>query len=412
MGWKSNREVTLLNQKISNIAYSNGNVEDLGYFLCDNGNISNFIISGGVTSDERYEAVSQVLYSEIGKMPMVILHNEDIHIEAMVIQAWQSTNAQTPLWVVNNRNAEFEPFYGMNEMQVVTTFRQLAVKLNYTVTPRFERVIRAHLMILKELDIPVSLSGLYYLCGFYDMGEFHDNVMALPCGESVARRIWADLGVDSDDGNSQFDLFRAVVNNLANEAEQSGWNPDNNISEYNCLKILEAGGTLVLSVNDMYTDLLMSYLLQELKTNREQQFVLLLDNVKVNDEHFQEYLRNTSSGCICGVIAENVVEMVGGDESNFLRFVERMDSIVLFKHSTGKTAVTLSEIFGKYDYTKLEVSRGTNKGFFDLLPTGRHDDMRYSTENRYRVMPEEIIGLRAGQAIVFDLSRDQIIHFN
>ena len=79
---------------------------------------------------------------------------------------------------------------------------------------------------------------------------------------------------------------------------------------------------------------------------------------------------------------------------------------------TGKTAAALSEIIGKYDHTKVEASQGTARGFFRILPHDRHEDVRFSTENRYRVMPEEITGLYPGQAIVFDASTDQIIYFN
>lgn len=309
------------------------------------------------------------------------------------------------------RNSEFEPFFGMNEMQVVLSLRQLAYKLNYSVTPRFERVVKAHLSILKELNIPISLSGLNYLCQFYDIGEFHENIMALPCGEAISRRIWADLGIDSEDSNSQFDLFRAVISNLSHDASRGGWNDNNCVAEFNCLQAIRQNATLLLSVNDMYSEMLLPYLAEELKAVQTP-FVLIIDDAKIADEHFQEYLRLTNSGCYCGIIAENVVDLISGDEDNFLRLTERINTFIILKHSTGKTATVLSEIFGRYDYTKVETSQGTNRGFFSFLPRDRHDDVRFSTENRYRVMPEEIIGLRAGQAIVFDTSTDQIIRYN
>ena len=95
-----------------------------------------------------------------------------------------------------------------------------------------------------------------------------------------------------------------------------------------------------------------------------------------------------------------------------MRFAERINCFIFFKHGTGKTAAALSEIIGKYDHTKVEASQGTARGFFRILPHDRHEDIRFSTENRYRVMPEEITGLYPGQAIVFDASTDQIIYFN
>ncbi|OUQ46891.1 hypothetical protein B5E64_02405 [Drancourtella sp. An12] len=414
MGWRNNHQVNVSNRQLSNVFSAKGKLENVGAYLCPNSVPANFIISGGVHPDERYQPLYTFFDATIGRFPIIVLHNNDIHMEAMVTQAWQSivsSSECSPLWIINQKNSEFEPFFGMNEMQVVLALRQLANKLNYSVTPRFERVIKAHLSILKELNIPISLSGLNYLCQFYDIGEFHENIMALSCGEAISRRIWADLGIDSEDSNSQFDLFRAVISNLAHDASHGGWNDDNCVSEFNCLQAIGQNATLLLSVNDMYSEMLLPYLAEELKA-AQKPFILIIDDTKIADEHFQEYLRLTNSGCCCGIIAENAVDLISGEENNFLHLTERMNTFIILKHSTGKTATILSEIFGRYDYTKVEMSQGTNRGFFSFLPQDRHDDLRFSTENRYRVMPEEIIGLRAGQAIVFDTTTDQIIRYN
>ena len=158
--------------------------------------------------------------------------------------------------------------------------------------------------------------------------------------------------------------------------------------------------------------MLLPYLVEELKSNAQQPFILLLNGVRINDESLCEYLRRSGSGCHCGILSENIVDAFGGDEDAFLRFSEKINCFIFFKHGTGKTATALSEIMGRYDCTKVETSQGTAKGFFQFLPRDRHEDLRFSTENRFRVMPEEITGLRPGQAIVFDAASDQIIHFN
>lgn len=414
MAWKNNKEVVVANQHLSNVYHSRGRLDGLGAYLCANNIPANFIISGGASPNEKYEPLYQFLETFIGSYPMIVIHNNDVHMEALVAQSWQDSGVgeTSPLWIVDQRHPEFEPFVSMSDMQVVTTMRQLANKLRYTVTPRFERVIRAHISILKELEVPISLSGFNYLCQFQDMGEFYDNILTLPCGEVAGRRIWADLGADSEDSNNQFDLFRTVISNLAGDSVQSGWNTENSVATKNCLEAIRQNATMLLSVNDLYTELLLPYLVEELKSNNQQPFILLIDGVRINDEHLSEYLRRGNSGCYCGIISENVVDAISGDENEFLRFTERMNCFIFFKHGTGKTAISLSEIIGRYDHTKVEASQGTARGFFSFLPRDRHEDIRFSTENRYRVMPEEITGLYPGQAIVFDATTDQIIHFN
>ena len=288
MGWRNNHQVDLVNKQLSNIFTAKGRLEDIGAYLCPNSEPANFVISGGSHPDERYQPLYIFFDAVIGRLPVIILHNSDIHVEAMITQSWQSivtSPDSSPLWIVNQRNSEFEPFFGMDEMQVVMTLRQLAYKLNYSVTPRFERVVKAHLDILKELNVPISLSGLNYLCKFYDMGEFHENIMALPCGETVSRRIWADLGIDSEDSNSQFDLFRAVISNLSHDASHSGWNDNNCVSEFNCSQAIEHNATFLLSLNDMYSEMLLPYLAEELKSIQTP-FILIIDEW---DCIFREY---------------------------------------------------------------------------------------------------------------------------
>ena len=414
MAWKD-REINNLNRQMSNVMSARGRMEKLSGFLFQDGGFSNYLISGGVDADERYLPLFDWLDYIVGQIPMVILHNRDIHLEAMVNEAWHRAaegDYTEKLWTVNDDNPFFEPFYGMTDMQITMILRQLAKRLDYTVTPRFERVVNAHLSILKELEIPYSLSGLFYLCQFQDIGEFHDNIMALPCGEASARRIWAELGTEDERGSEQFDLFRAIINNLAMEAQYSGWSPDSSIGEYNCVQAVQSGAVFLLSLDNMHNTLMHAYLAEELKINSHTPFFLMLDDITVKDDGFFEYLCSAGDRTFIGIISENAVEQLGQDEAAFQRLADKMDCLVLLKHSTGKTAEVLSEIIGKYDYTKAETSSGTSRGFFHFMPRDTHDDIRISTENRYRVMPESITGLQAGQAIIFDVVQDLIIFYN
>ena len=392
-------------------------MESIGSYICSEGMFSDFMISGDVEADERYLPLYQVFDFVVGRMPVVVLHTDDSAIAEVASGAWltmrdSEEDFATPFWTCNKRTPCFEPFYGMADMQIIAVLRQLAIKLNYTATPRFDRIVRAHLLILKELDVPYSLSGLYYLCQFVDMGEFHENIMALPCGETVAKRLWADLDADDTNGTGQFDLFRAVIYNLAHDAELSGWKPDSTVCEYNCAQAIKNKAAIFLSVNNMYSNMLLTYLTEEFRMCAHTPFFLLIDGVKINDENLLEYLYSQNIGCHLGLTSENVIEQTGGDENAFFRLAERMRCFVFFKHNTGKTAAVISEVFGRYDHMKAEVSQGLSRGVLDIFPKDWHDDIRYSTENRYRVMPEEILNLKYGQAIIFDTSMDQIIYFN
>ena len=405
------------NRRLANVNTSGGSIAQLGGFIIPAGRPSNFAVSGGIDPYYRLAPIHSMLTVAIGRYPIIILHNHDLQLESIVYDAWNRVfenvvnDKRTPIWILNQDNRWLEPFYNMPEMQVISAIRQFAKKLDYTPTPKLDRVVRAHLRVLKELNIPTSLSGLYYLTQFQDMGEFHGNILSLPCGEAEGKLIWAEMGADSDDGNNQFDLFRTVINTFASEALQSAWNSDNSVAEINLQSAFNSCGVLTLSINDMYSDLLLNYIHEEMRTSLGRQYLLIIDNLRITDDRFIDFLRQANSNCSLGIVGESVVDMFGDDEV-FQKIAERMNLFVILKHSTGKTAERLSELFGKYDRTKIEQSSGSSRGFLSILPRDRHKDIRYTTENAYRVMPEDIIGLGPEQAIIFETNSDRIIYYN
>ena len=405
------RKIDKKNLRVSNAGYSTGTMRQLGTYLCEEEKPLNFVVSGGVGLDDKYSPLAYFLEMQIGRYPIIVLHNNDYKMEGMVENIYMGRQVDTPLWFIHSDNPEYEPFFGMNEMQVIMVLRKVAEKMGYTIAPQFERIARAHLEIMKYAGMEISLTGLYYLAQFNDMGEFHDNIMELPCGSTTARRIWADIGSESIENSGQLDLFRSVVNNLAYEARESGWKSDNGILQINCRQAVQQNATLLLAVNAMYTEKLLTYLAEELKTVSGRPYILLIDDVILEDETFREYIRN-DSGCYLGLISNDVVNMLKCPRDDFLAFAEKIDSFIFLKHGTGETAARLSEIMGNYDHAKLEMSSGRSKGAGSLFTRDVHNDVHVSVENRSRVMPEVIADLKEDQAIIFDARSNQIIYYN
>lgn len=403
--------------KQANVYSKKGNYQQLGAVLCQNGNPLNFIISGRI-SQAQFDTLEQLVDTIIGKFPLIVLHNNHPILEQKVANVYErkiqsgTLLGDCPLWNIGKDNLVFEPLYGMDEVQIVKVLKRLAIKMDYTVTPRFERIVRAHLRILKEQNVPASLARLQYLCGFEDMQEFQKNIMALPCGPDVARRIWADMGLDNDKNAEQFDLFRNVITNFVYEMKQSGWKPDAEVMRVNALTAIKRCATLVFSVNDVFSDFFFNYLVDELRGNEGKPFFVLLDNVRLDDSYFSEFLIHPSANCRVGVVAENAASLMGRDTENFFRFAEKVHCYILFKHKTSAAASIYSEIIGKFDYTKTEYSEGTQRESFKIIASGHHSDTRYSVENQYRIMPEDIMQLGNGQAYVFDTLTDMVYRYN
>lgn len=394
------------NRQNSNAYYSSGNLEELGIYTCMNEIPLNFMISGDPNGYSRYLPLQYTFNELIGRLPIVVLHDGNSHIEDVLYKGWIINNGKdidVPLWLVNQQRTELEPFYGMTEMQVVACFRQIALKLEYKLTPKFDKIVRAHLDILKLLDIEISLSGLYYLSQFKDMVEFQGNVMEMEGGLA----LWAALNTDEED----FELFRSCVDYLAYDASQSGWNQDNTISHENCISTVKNNAVMSICINPMYDEILLRYFAEEIRAISNTPFLLIIDNVLMNDNRFREIIRN-SPNCYIGIVAKDAINTISGEQEDFSKFAEKINSFILFKSGTGDAANRISEIMGNYDHLQMTATSGTSKETFSIFSRDRHQDVSYSTENRKRVMPEDIISLGDGQAIVFDAINDVIIYYN
>ena len=89
MRW-NNKGVDSTNLRISNNFMSGGKLERIAAYLCPQGNPSNFIISGGMCGDEKYQSIYPVLDNMMGKYPIIVLHNNDRYMEKMLIQLWKN----------------------------------------------------------------------------------------------------------------------------------------------------------------------------------------------------------------------------------------------------------------------------------------------------------------------------------
>lgn len=413
---KLDKKTNRINEINSNIFSSRGSLESL-YTFCvsPNGEPYNFLISGGNYAQLREQPLMPFVEHMIGRFPIILLHNDNREMERMIQSVWKQSGVDElacPLWIASNQTKIMEPCYGMTAAQIVKIVRNIARKLGYVPTPQLEKVVKAHLEILQILEIPASLTGLLYLCSFSDTGEFYNNIMELPCPPNQARMIWNNLGVDTDPANNQLDLFRSVMDNLAEEFKLSSWSADNSVMMCNILEAIKSGGIFSLSVNTMNAGLVLSYLADELKLATGYPFILLIDGISLRDEDLFDFICTENRWCRFGLISDNVHEMVLGDLDKLGRLANIMDTFIFFQHSNGRTADALSALLGTSDQMTYHRSHGMRDGWFGVEKGGKRIDIQYNTENRYRVMPENFQQLADMQAIIYTAVDDQITYYN
>lgn len=402
------RQVDLYNQNAANIYEMAGSLEQLGYYICGDNRPKCFSICGDSNYYERYYPLIPYFRMVMGNIPVIVIHNNSTALEQMLQHVWNervSTGLNSPLWLINNNCAEFEPFYLMNDSQIVEALRSIAKELGYEVTARFDRVINAHLRIIKINSAPVSLSWLNYLSGFNDMSLFQYNVMSLPCSKSESEGIWGDLCTDS----MEFDLFRTVVKRISADISQCGWQNNGSVSTINCARAIDNNAILSVAINSAYSDIFLTYIAEELRPYNNRQYVLILDNIPLGNNKITDILLSNKQ-LFLGIITDNIINTIT-DNEKFKNVMEKMDTMLIFKHSTGTVASALSELIGEYESLRTSTSVGVNRGYGRMFARDTHDGTNISYEMRKRVEPGDITGLQTGQAIVYNMDNDEVIFF-
>ena len=407
----NNRGIARQNNYLANRDKVRGSSDDLGSYLFPTGEIGNFIISGGEPY-QRFSLLVSALQGTLGALPVIVFHNSIIGVE-QIFHAELSNAAQAGCSVhyaiVNDQNRAFEPFLGMSESAVNTCLRKMAQKLGFQISAEFDQTARAHFQILRLKGAPLCLSSLYYLATFTDMELFFKNVMALPCSRSEAQQIWAKLGA-SDSSTGQFELFRSIILNFAEEAGYSGWSKSSGFGSVNCYQALQNGACLSLPLDGQHSDLMDIYLAEELSMFKGPCFLLFCDTI-IGPE-LVYYLRSSSGRIRFGFSAQHAAEMVPEPPDAFSSISEMLDSLIIFQHNSAIEAEKYSQIIGKYDESILEQSRGFSWARMELFSRGRTDGFSVRTQNVYRVRPEDITSLPPSAAYIYLPSQGgQIIYF-
>lgn len=374
------------------------------------GAVCNFAISG---QGNKEHMISHVLGASAGRLPVIVLHNNNNGMMAEIANVWTQefgslTYAEEgPLWSCST--GQFEPFLGMGEQDIIQILRQLTDVLGYQATPSFERVVKAHLSILRHMGCPYSLSGLHYLCSFEDLEEFQNNVLALNCSPAEKNRIIANLCLANEKEQEQFEQFRSMISRMAYEAEKSGWTPNGEVGSMSITTAIRNRAMMTISISAAKSPFLLAYLAQELQLHIDERCLLLIDDVYLENSGILSVLRETGFEFRFGILSGNILEMISSNLEEAQRFCEKLDLIVLLRHNVDTTADALSALLGNEEIVKETETAGVGKEFFAWIPGTKHKAVARSLENERRVKSERILDLRDGEAIVFRTGSNEII---
>lgn len=379
------------------------------YFFRD-GKVCNFAISG---QGEKEILLTPVFFAAAGCLPIVVLHNDSLSMVGQCVNVWGekfgivSSDGPGALWRCDS--GCFEPFLGMRDSDVVHVLQKLVTFLSESYTASFEKVVRAHLAILRGMNCACSLSGLYYLCGFENLEEFQENIRMLNCSEEEISRILMNLGLSNEKHLEQFELFRSIIQRLAYEAERSGWSMDERVGTMSITEAVNTGAAMLLGINGNKSPLLLEYVGQELSLYSDRSMLVIVDDVRLGSSSIIPVLHEAGERLQFGIIGSNVLDVIGCDGKTVSKFCERLDRIVVLKHKVATTAEELIKLIGMVEIEKESRTEGMGKGYYNFLPNTKNRSVTYSRDDRERIKAEEILRLGDDQAILFNTETNEII---
>lgn len=391
------------------------NLQMIYSLLCQGDTIEylqNFLLSGSYVQ-ENYEVLKHYISFAMGKCPILVFHHKTPIRDKII--AWHSEqNTFFPLFCNDAKTAVFEPFLSMRSEQIVNVLYRIAKRMEFQVTSHYNTIVRAHLKILELAGEQVCLSGLYKLCKIESIRDFYAYVRSLK-SPVIAEQVLSSMGLDKEGHMEQYQLFRNVILSMAYELEQSGWSSDANAERVNCLTIKkyesQPAPILLCSIEDTCSRVFFTYLAEEMKGMSDHDFVLILDNIRFDDEDFLQYLMHPGTNCRYGIIGENLPAMVVVKQENaFAQLAEHIDIFLLLKHRTAEATKPFSELIGNFDAMLLHTTRGNSQDNTAIIKRNLQESNQVIVQNRYRIMPEYLINLDYRTVCVFDTGTNEI-HF-
>lgn len=400
----------LITKKRNGLMHSRDLADKLESYLIYEGKPCNFAISG---QGDKEHLIKHVLGYCFKRLPVIILHNNNHRMIAKVAQVWQEDFESLeyadggPLWCCDN--GAFEPLLGMDEMDIVHTLINIAQVMGYKCTAAFEKVVKAHLSILRHAGCEYSLTGLSYLCSFEDLEEFQSNILALQCSPSEKNQILANIGIANEKDREQFDQFRSIISRLAYDAGKSGWSTDGEVGCMSISSAIQNNAVLTINVSSSKSPYLLAYLGQEMKLHLDESVLLLIDEVNLSGSGIPEILKDASWEFRFGLLGTNVMNMIDKEKTVAQEFCEKLELIVLTKHRTAPTAGAYSELFGTVEVDKQTTTMSRGKEFWAFLPDHEGESVSFVKDDRPRVRVEQIMNLLDNQVILFDTDTNGVL---
>lgn len=382
---------------------------DVDAFFDPSRGVYNAIISGGDSKLRTSALVAQTLCAAKNGFPVVVIHEGNRLLEQQLRCVFSGSSKYKE---ISSRNPCFEPFYGLNEIEISNQILETAPK-EYDIKYNVRYYIEGISAYLKARGKNLSFK-LFSTCPHSMIFDKVDDLeMQGKISDHEAQEIKSKLMIGQSE-NYKLDSFLA---SLRMEIEPLMYISKQGQYPLNIVTALKHNTILCFDLSSVTNKLLLNTIIYQLKLalTRGFQYQIVIDSIPIDsNEAYAAYIRAPSDKVCKTIAADDFYAMVGGEEKVFSAIVGNTQTLIVMNHSSGRSATKWAEVFGQYD--KFEESYSVSKGDsrrtpFSLLSSPNYNRTVNVSKNReYIVKPEAISRLGNGEAFIRSAVLGQLAH--
>lgn len=378
------------------------------FFEPDKG-VYNAIVSGGDNKIRTNAMVAQAICALKNNFPVIIMHEGNRELENQMRSNFVSTGRYIE---VSPENPGFEPFYGLNELEISNQILESSPK-EYDIKYNARYYMEGMSQFLNKSNKHLSFK-MFSTCPHALLFDKVDDLRIQGrITDNEEQEIKSKLMMGQSE-NYKLDSYFA---SLKMEILSVMYGTKKRHKPVNVISALKENAILCIDIMSVTNKLFINTLVYQLKLalTRGLQYTLIIDSIPVNaNEAYAAYLKAPTDKVCKMIAADDFFSMTGGDEKLFFAVVGESQIIVVMGHTSSNSATKWSEIFGQYN--KYEQSYSTSKGSsrrtaFSLLSSPNQSRTVNISKNReFVVMPERITRMGYGEAYVLTAARGELAH--
>lgn len=371
--------------------------------------VYNSIVSGGNEELRVSAMIAQAICASQNGFPVIVLHEGNRWLEQQLRSNFSGSGKYIE---VSATSPCFEPFYGLNELEIANQILETAPK-DYDIKFSARYYIEGVSQVLKRSRKHLSFK-MFSTCPHALIFDKVDDLrMQNVISDAEEQEIKSKLMMGQSE-NYKLDTFLA---SLKMEIEPFMYMTKGGHPPVNIVSAVRQNSVLCFDISSVTNRLLLNTLMYQLKLalTKGLQYTIIIDSIPINsNEAYASFIKSPTDKIGKMIASDDFYAMVGSDDKVFAAAVGDSQILIVMGHRAGHSAMKWAEVFGQYDKYEETYSRSRGKSKrtpFSLFSSPSYQNSVSISKNReYIVKPEVIARMGASEAYVLSAARGELAH--